>query len=72
MAQPMAAILALASCVITPFLFWPMVRFYRLNFAWALTLPLAAVIYVLATIDSARLSWLGKGGLWKGRTEVAQ
>jgi hypothetical protein len=46
-----------------------MVRFYKLPAAWAVTLPLAALLYVLATIDSARLNYLGKGGAWKGRTQ---
>ncbi len=48
-------------------LYLPMVRLYRLPAQYALTLPLAAIVYVVATIDSARLHWSGKGGQWKGR-----
>jgi hopene-associated glycosyltransferase HpnB len=43
------------------------VRHYRLNPAWALTLPLAAVFYLGATIRSAVNYWKGRGGDWKGR-----
>lgn len=46
----------------------PTLRLYHLPWAWALTLPAAAALYVLMTLDSARLSWLGRGGAWKGRT----
>lgn len=49
--------------------YWPMVRFYRISPAWALTLPIAAIFYMAATIDSAFRYWLGQGGLWKGRAQ---
>jgi hypothetical protein len=49
----------------------PMVRFYRLNPLWALTLPFSAVFYVGATIHSALRYWSGRGGEWKGRTQDA-
>lgn len=32
-----------------------------------LLLPMAAFLYTLMTIDSARRTWLGRGGTWKGR-----
>jgi hopene-associated glycosyltransferase HpnB len=47
----------------------PMVRFYRLNFLWALALPLIAVFYMCATLHSAVRYWSGSGGLWKGRVQ---
>jgi len=47
----------------------PMVRFYRLNLLWALTLPLAAVFYMGATLHSAIKFWMGAGGAWKGRAQ---
>lgn len=34
----------------------------------ALLLPVAAIFYVLMTLDSARAHWQGRGGAWKGRT----
>ncbi|MFZ0731357.1 MAG: glycosyltransferase [Candidatus Sulfotelmatobacter sp.] len=46
-----------------------MVRYYRLNPAWALTLPLAALFYLGATIHSAVKYWSGRGGQWKGRVQ---
>ena len=49
-----------------------MVRYYRLNPAWALTLPLAALFYLGATIHSAVKYWNGRGGDWKGRIQDVQ
>ncbi|HJS99687.1 MAG TPA: glycosyltransferase [Terriglobales bacterium] len=47
----------------------PMVRFYRVNPMWALTLPLAALFYMGATVHSAFKFWSGRGGQWKGRAQ---
>jgi hopene-associated glycosyltransferase HpnB len=47
----------------------PMVRFYRLNPLWALTLPIAAIFYMGATVSSAVHYWSGRGGQWKGRAQ---
>jgi len=49
-----------------------MVRCYRLNPAWALTLPLAALFYLGATVHSAIKYWNGRGGEWKGRDQDVQ
>jgi hopene-associated glycosyltransferase HpnB len=49
-----------------------MVRHYRLNPAWALTLPLAALFYLGATMHSAVKFWNGSGGDWKGRVQDVQ
>jgi hopene-associated glycosyltransferase HpnB len=49
-----------------------MVRYYRLNPAWALTLPLAALFYLVATMHSAIKYWNGTGGDWKGRVQDVQ
>ena len=46
-----------------------MVRHYRLNPAWALALPLAALFYLGATMHSALKYWSGSGGDWKGRAQ---
>ena len=57
----------------TYFLMWvaylPMVRFYGLNVAWALTLPFSAALYMAATLHSAVMYWSGRGGEWKGRAQ---
>jgi hypothetical protein len=34
-----------------------------------LTLPLSAVFYMVATVDSAIKFWSGRGGEWKGRSQ---
>jgi len=51
-------------------LYLPTILFYDLPWFWAFMLPLSALIYMGATVDSARLYWQGKGGMWKGRTQV--
>ena len=48
-----------------------MVRYYRLGAHWALTLPVAALFYVAATMHSALKYWTGTGGEWKGRVRSA-
>ena len=47
----------------------PVMRLYRLNFLWALSLPLVAAFYVGATFHSAWKYWIGRGGEWKGRIQ---
>jgi len=46
------------------------VRHYRLNPAWALTLPVAVIFYGYATCVSAIRYWAGHGGQWKGRVQA--
>jgi hopene-associated glycosyltransferase HpnB len=46
----------------------PTLRLYRLPVWWGLFLPVAALMFTLMTIDSARLHWRGRGGQWKGRS----
>lgn len=50
-------------------IYLPMIRFYRLSIGWALTLPLSALFYMAATLDSAIKFWSGRGGEWKGRSQ---
>jgi len=45
----------------------PMLRFYGLSLWWAPLLPVVALVYLGATIDSALRHMRGKGGAWKGR-----
>ncbi|WP_414040286.1 glycosyltransferase [Acidithiobacillus sp. M4-SHS-6] len=47
--------------------YYPSVRLYALNGLWILTLPVAALLYTLMTLDSARRHYRGRGGAWKGR-----
>jgi hopene-associated glycosyltransferase HpnB len=49
--------------------FLPTLRLYERSPAWAPLLPVIAVVYMAATLDSARRHWLGKGSEWKGRIQ---
>jgi hopene-associated glycosyltransferase HpnB len=51
--------------------FVPMLAYYRLSWPWALTLPVAALLYIAMTVDSARRHAKGAGGAWKGRHYAA-
>ncbi len=62
-----AAWLAGAAWLAMSAAYLPMVRFYRLSPLWAPLLPASAMIYLAATVDSARRHWQGAGGEWKGR-----
>lgn len=66
-----AAAVALATWLWMTIIYMPMVRFYRLSFVWAFTLPVAAAIYLAATLESARQYRQGLGGQWKGRTQAS-
>ena len=65
----LAISLAAATLIAMLIAYAPMVRFYRLNPLWTLTLPLAALFYIGATIHSAIRYWSGTGGMWKGRAQ---
>jgi hypothetical protein len=47
----------------------PVVGYYKLHPLWAITLPLAALFYLGATVMSAVNFWLGRGGAWKDRLQ---
>ncbi|MDE2030525.1 MAG: glycosyltransferase [Alphaproteobacteria bacterium] len=68
--SPGASLVGLLAWLLMAAIYLPMIRFYRLNPAWALTLPVAALIYGGASFDSARLYQQGKGGQWKGRAQA--
>jgi hopene-associated glycosyltransferase HpnB len=63
----MAALGGLAWAAMT-FAYWPTVRLYGLSPPWAAVLPVAAVLYTAFTVESARRTWQGEGGAWKGRS----
>lgn len=62
-----AVLLGTAAWLLMTIAYASMVRFYRLHMLWALTLPLAALCYEVATLHSAIRYWGGAGGSWKGR-----
>jgi hopene-associated glycosyltransferase HpnB len=47
--------------------FLPCLAYYGASIIWAPGLPLVALFYLAATLDSARRHALGVGGEWKGR-----
>jgi len=63
------AIAGAAAYLLMTAAYLPMVRFYGLNLLWALSLPLAAVFFAAATLDSAVKYWRRRGGEWKGRAQ---
>lgn len=50
--------------------YMPMLRYYRRSAWWAPALPLVALFYLGATLASAWRYHLGRGGMWKGRTQA--
>lgn len=49
----------------------PTARLYGMPPWHCLSLPFAALLYMLMTLDSARRHWAGRGGAWKGRVYPA-
>ena len=60
----LALITIMAMCIS----YLPTLRYYSLPWWRALTLPLAAVLFGLMTLDSARRHLAGEGSRWKNRT----
>lgn len=68
--HPTVEIVGAVGWVVMAMTYAPTLRLYGLSTAWALTLPLAGLLYTLMTLDSARRHWQGRGGAWKGRTHA--
>ena len=47
--------------------FVPSLRLYERPAFWAIALPVAGLLYLGMTLDSARRYWRGRGASWKGR-----
>jgi hopene-associated glycosyltransferase HpnB len=62
-----ASAFGLISWLIMAGCYVPMLRFYGLPLWWAPLLPVVALVYLGATLDSALRHLRGKGGAWKGR-----
>lgn len=60
---------ALAWCLMM-YTFQPTLRIYALAPTFGFVLPVAALLYLGMTIDSARRHWLRIGGQWKGRRGI--
>ena len=63
-----AGLAGLAAWSLMAFAYRPTVRLYGQPPWSVLTLPLAALLFTLMTVDSARRHWQGLGGAWKGRS----
>ncbi|MCP5373239.1 MAG: glycosyltransferase [Hyphomicrobiales bacterium] len=64
----LAANLGLGAWLLMTVAYGPTLRLYRLSILEGFTLPYAALLYTLMTVDSARRHWRGAGAAWKGRT----
>ena len=62
-------VLGLMAWILMSISFLPTVRLYRLSILWGPFLPVIALFYVAATLDSAISYWGGRGGVWKGRVQ---
>lgn len=68
-ADAWAAVCGLVAWAAMTISYIPTLRFYGRSMAWAPLLPLIALFYVFATVDSAVCYWTGRGGVWKGRIQ---
>jgi hopene-associated glycosyltransferase HpnB len=66
--QPAAGMAAVAWLLMSV-CYAPALRFYRIPWFAAPLLPLVALFYAGATVDSAMAYWSGTGGQWKGRVQ---
>jgi hypothetical protein len=62
-----AAVCGLVAWALMTISYIPTLRFYGRSMAWAPLLPLIALFYIYATVDSAVRYWTGRGEVWKGR-----
>ncbi len=60
--------LGLSAWAVMVWTFLPTLGLYRLSAFWALTLPIAGILYGVMTLDSARRHYFADGNAWKGRT----
>jgi hopene-associated glycosyltransferase HpnB len=65
--QPAARVLAVIACVALCATYVPLLRYYRMNPFRALTLPVAAILFLAMTWTSALRYWRGTRSIWKGR-----
>ncbi len=65
--QSVALLLATGAWALQAYMFYPVVRHHRVKKIYALSLPLASILYFWMTFLSAWNHWRGKGVVWKGR-----
>jgi hopene-associated glycosyltransferase HpnB len=67
--DPLASFFGLGAWILMTIVYSPALRFYGRSLAWAPFLPLIALFYISATVDSAIAYWTGRGGMWKDRVQ---
>ena len=67
-----ASLFGLLAWIIMALCYSPMLRFYNRPLWWAPLLPVVALVYLAATLDSALRHMRGKGGAWKGRYQAVR
>jgi len=65
--DPVLAWCGLAGWLLMALSFLPQVRFNGLGIQWSMVLPLSAMLFLVATVDSAIRHHFGAGAGWKGR-----
>ena len=60
-------LLACLTLILMMLSYFPVIRYYDLNPAWLLSLPIAALFYICMTWSSAIRHWQGTGAIWKNR-----
>jgi hopene-associated glycosyltransferase HpnB len=68
--DPWALVFAMAAFLAMMTAYAPSLRLYGHSAARAVLLPVAALCYMVMTMDSARRHWLGRGGSWKSRSHA--
>jgi hopene-associated glycosyltransferase HpnB len=66
---PVLMALGMSAWAVMTLCYFPVVRFYGLKPQWSLTLPIAVLFYMAATLWSALRFWSSKGGEWKERVQ---
>jgi hopene-associated glycosyltransferase HpnB len=66
-----SALMGAVAWLLSAILYAPTVKLYRAPLRTAFCLPLIAIFYLIATIESAIRYWAGRGGYWKGRAQDA-
>jgi hopene-associated glycosyltransferase HpnB len=64
-----AAMLGITAWLLMSLAFLPILLHYDRSVFWAPLLPVIALFYTAATLDSAFSYWRGRGGIWKGRVQ---
>jgi len=67
--KPLASVFGLAAWISMIVAYSPTLRFYGRSIAYSPLLPLIALFYISATVDSAIAYWAGRGGVWKDRVQ---